>query len=309
MRFLIYFLLFFYTLSFNSCSDADDVSSTPETEVITDDTTVNTDDSESSNLDALVIEEVSYGTNEQQTYDIYLPAGRSNEDTKTILLIHGGGWIDGDKADMNEFITLLQQTHPDHAIVNINYVLAQVPSIPAFPNQFLDIERVINQLKNSAESLNFRAEFGIIGVSAGAHIGLVYDYSYDTEDDVKFVIDIVGPTDFDDPFYANDPLFNAFINAMVDEAAYENTPDTIAAISPAQLVTQASSPTLLVYGNQDPIVPLTNGQRLEAALGNADVIHQFNIYDAGHGDFDEAATLDISLKISGYIDTYLPVQE
>lgn len=308
MRLPIYLLFFLFTFSVVSCSDTDDSSSDQDEEMTIDDGIL-TDDSEIVNLEALVLEDVPYGTNSQQTYDMYLPAGRSEDETKTILLIHGGGWIQGDKADMNEFVTLLQQTHPNHAIVNMNYVLAQVPAIPAFPNQFLDIQRVIDQLKENEEALNFKAELGIIGTSAGAHLGLVYDYSYDVNDDVKFVVDIVGPTDFDDPFYANDPLFNAFISAMVDESAYENTPDVIAAISPAQLVTQSSSPTLLIYGNQDPIVPLTNGQRLETSLGNADVTHQFNIYDAGHGDFDEASIIDISIKISGYINSYLAVED
>lgn len=302
MIFRIYVPFVLFIIFLASCSDSDDISS--------DDTILTMDtESENINLEALILENVSYGADAQQSYDLYLPEGRSRERTKTILLLHGGGWTGGDKSDMTEFVSLIQERHPNHAIVNMNYILAQIPTIPAFPNQFLDIQKLINQLKESEESLGIKAEFGIIGVSAGAHLGLVYDYSYDTEDDIKFVVDLVGPTDFDDPFYASDPLFNLFINAMVDESAFANTLDIVAAISPAQLVTENSSPTLLIYGNQDPIVPLTNGQRLETALGIENIPHKFNIYDAGHGDFDDDAIIDISIEIANFIDSYLPIEE
>ena len=43
---------------------------------------------------------VSYGSNSEQVFDIYLPANRS-DDTKIMILVHGGGWTSGDKADRN----------------------------------------------------------------------------------------------------------------------------------------------------------------------------------------------------------------
>ena len=36
--------------------------------------------------------------------DIYLPANRSVTATKVIIMIHGGGWTGGDKADFNVMI-------------------------------------------------------------------------------------------------------------------------------------------------------------------------------------------------------------
>ena len=155
---------------------------------------------------------VSYGDNPQQKYDLYLPEGRSSEKTKIIILIHGGGWIDGDKEDMNEYIPILKEKHPNHAIVNINYVLAAPPSTPAFPNQFLDVGKVINKLTQESEELELLPEFGLIGASAGAHIALQYDYVYDTDDKVKMICDIVGPTDFTDPFYTENPNFQILLN-------------------------------------------------------------------------------------------------
>ena len=44
--------------------------------------------------------DISYGNNELQTYDLFLPAGRSSATTDLVLLIHGGSWISGDKSDI-----------------------------------------------------------------------------------------------------------------------------------------------------------------------------------------------------------------
>ena len=42
---------------------------------------------------------VSYGSDENQVFDIYLPENRTNN-TKILILIHGGSWISGDKLDI-----------------------------------------------------------------------------------------------------------------------------------------------------------------------------------------------------------------
>jgi len=54
-------------------------------------------------LDALTLLDVSYGDQEQQIYDIYLPEGRTRKSTKTIILIHGGSWVAGDKVSMDSY--------------------------------------------------------------------------------------------------------------------------------------------------------------------------------------------------------------
>jgi len=252
-------------------------------------------------------ENVSYGSDPQQVYDIYLPEGRTSSKTKVIVLVHGGGWTAGDKADMTAFIDIIQTNHPDHAIVNMNYVLATLDT-PAFPNQFLDIDRVISKLTSEAEALQIIPEFGLIGTSAGAHLSLQYDYVYDTEDRVKFVADIVGPTDFTDPFYANDPNFQAALEFFVDESAYPNTTNYAAAVSPALQVSASSSPSILFYGNSDPLVPLSNGETLKTALTAAEVTNSISVYEGGHGDdWSEADKLDLQIQLSAFINNHLQI--
>src|SRR5690606_32330235 len=249
---------------------------------------------------------VSYGNNDQQKYDLYLPANRSVEKTKVIVLVHGGGWTGGDKADMGFFIQNIKLRHPDHAIVNINYVLADA-NTPAFPNQFLDLDAVINKLTDEKSELHILPEFALIGASAGAHISLLYDYVYDTDDQVKLVSDIVGPADFTDPFYSENPDFNMLMAALVDENAYPPGTNYAEVLSPALRVSNTSSPTLLFYGNTDPLVPLSNAATLNEALNVEEIDHNFTVYEGGHGNWSPTDFEDLQTQISTYVDAYLEV--
>lgn len=251
---------------------------------------------------------VSYGFNNQQKFDLYLPAGREVGKTKVIILVHGGGWIDGDKSDMEYIIPLIKAQHPKHAIMNLNYVLADSIT-PAFPNQFLDIGKAIEKIDAQKNEYHILPEFALIGTSAGAHISLMYAYQYDQEKQVKFIADIVGPTDFTDNFYTENPDFDELLRALTDESAYPPNTNFAQVLSPVFQVTDQSCPSLLFYGNQDPLVPLSNGESLSGALGGAGVVHSFSIYSGGHGNWSQSNYENMLSQISSYIDTYLKIAE
>ena len=266
---------------------------------------------ESSIEDPLLAEtflDVSYGTHEQQKYDLYLPAGRSENKTKVLVLVHGGGWTSGDKSDMDFILPYIKSRHPKHAILNVNYVLAD-STIAAFPNQFLDLQKALQKIRSEKNSLHLLPEFGLIGTSAGAHISMIYAYQYDDSKDVKFIADIVGPTDFTDPYFNDNPDFSNIMNILVDESAYQNNTNIVEALSPISHVNNQTCPSLLFYGASDPLVPLSNGQRLSSVLANAGVAHNFTIYDGGHGNWSQPNVEDMIHQISGYVDTYLKITE
>lgn len=280
---------------------------TDDMETVDDD---NSDDGNSEDplpLEAETLLNVSYGSHPQQNYDLYLPAGRSSTVTKVIMLVHGGGWTEGDKSNMQNFVEIIQQDFPNHAIVNVNYILAVFPNTPAFPNQFLDLDLVIEKLTTESDDLQILPEFGMIGSSAGAHLSLMYDYVYDTEDQVKFVSDIVGPTDFTDPFFADDPLFEAALEFFVDESQYPAGTNYAEAVSPVYQVSDFSSPTIMFYGMDDPIVPLSNGKTLDSTLSENMIDHSFTIYKGGHGDdWSPQSLADLRSQLGDYINLYLP---
>ncbi|WP_310993793.1 alpha/beta hydrolase [Aequorivita marina] len=252
--------------------------------------------------------DVSYGAHPAETYDLYLPKNRATDKTKVIALVHGGGWTTGDKDDVALYIPYLQQKHPDYAIVNINYVLAD-ENTPAFPNQILNIAAVLDKLTDEKKELQILPEFALIGVSAGAHLSLLYDYVYDADDHVKLVADIVGPTDFTDPNYTPSTDLPTLIALMVDESAYPPGTNYVEVLSPALQVSTVSSPSLLFYGNADPLVPLSNAITLNEALNTHEIDHNFNVYEGGHANWATNDVDDMLNQISDYINRYLEIEK
>ncbi|MFK5879400.1 MAG: alpha/beta hydrolase [Flavobacteriaceae bacterium] len=256
-------------------------------------------------LEAIELLNVSYGASASQKYDLYLPANRSNLITKVFVLVHGGSWIGGDKNDMNFMVDVLKFSYPDYAIVNINYRLASIGNSP-FPMQLNDIASVILDLENNEESYQITGDFGFIGVSAGAHLSMVYAYDFDLDSDVHFVSSIVGPTNFTDPSYTDDPAFENFRIGMelMTGVSFANDPQFYEDFSPYHVATATSPPTILFYGGQDELVPTSQGVEMHAKLDELGVTNEFTLYEnEGHGWEGDNFT-DTLNKLSAFIDTY-----
>ncbi len=254
------------------------------------------------NLVAQTLLNVSYGSDAEQIADIYLPANRMSITTKTILVVHGGGWSGGDKADLSPIITTLQSQFPNRAIVNMNYRLGTTES-PGFPKQIQDIEQLIAHLKSS--DYQIANQYALVGVSAGAHLSLLYSYKYDSNNEVKAVASIVGPTDFTDPNYNTSPLFNGGLSPLVGAFTYQNNPEIFIEVSPATHVNNQSPPTAMFMGDQDPLVPATQGPILKQKLDNVDVENELTIYNGGHGNWDEPSLINFQQKLIAFINTHL----
>ncbi|MFT3945363.1 MAG: alpha/beta hydrolase [Agriterribacter sp.] len=100
--------------------------------------------------------------------DIYLPAGRTKT-TKTIVLIHGGGWTEGNKNDLTAAIPELQRQLPDYAFININYRLAK-DGTNLFPSQENDTKSAIALYLQNAGNFNVSTEIVLAGFSAGGRV-------------------------------------------------------------------------------------------------------------------------------------------
>jgi acetyl esterase/lipase len=240
---------------------------------------------------------VAYGTDRQQKMDVYLPANRTT-DTKVVIVIHGGAWVEGDKADMAGVAAIVHERFPDYAVVNINYRLA-TQSSPAFPKQTEDLRKVINFLKDSNYTIS--DDYALVGASAGAHIAMLYSYNYDTASDVKVVCNIVGPADFSDPAYVTHPLYSFAAQALLGTPNV--TEQMIADVSPINHITAQSPPTITFYGGVDPLIPSSQGPRLEAALDAAGVYNEFYFYpEGGHADWDQATFDDVYARFTAFFN-------
>jgi len=275
--------LAFIGVLFLSCSNEDsELSSEPEI------------------IEAYEALDVSYGSDSNQVFDIYLPEGRT-ENTKVLFLVHGGSWVGGDKEDMNGVRDYVLQNHPSLGIVNMNYTLAGANS-PPIPMQTNDISAVVNYITSNKTSLIISDDIGFIGLSAGAHLSLLWSYANDTNNQVDMVCSIVGPANFTDPAYYNsaNPVFQSMYILFGNPSI-----PFLESASPYHTATTTSPPTLLFYGGQDPLVPNSQGIDLDSQLTNLGVPHEFTFYEEeGHGWYGQNLT-DTFNKISNYINQYL----
>ena len=245
--------------------------------------------------------DVSYGNRANQTFDLYLPANRTFN-TKVLILVHGGGWSSGDKIDMNPIKDLIRLDLPNYAIVNMNYRLADNENKP-YPMQTDDISSVISYLKNNEGKYTISDDYGFIGVSAGAHLSLLWSYKFDTQNHVKMVCSIVGPTNFTDPNYLNN--IDPDLQAMLDLYGTNLTLEFLEEVSPYHQATSLSPPTILFYGGQDPLIPVSQGTDMRDKLISLSVINEFTLYpDAGHG-WTGLELIDTWSKLKNFINLYL----
>ena len=250
-----------------------------------------------SNLPAQDLLNFAYGDDPLQKMDVYLPAGR-NADTKVFILVHGGGWSGGSKAEFGYVVPILQSQFPGYAIVNMNYRLATIES-PAFPKQIDDIASVIDHIKGS--DFNISSDIAFIGASAGAHLAMLYSYKHDSDDDVKAVCNIVGPADFTDPAYLDNPMFSYGALYLIGNVNWQENPEIITDVSPTQHVSADSPPTILFYGGQDPLIPVSQATRLKAKLDQYDVYNEYYLYaNGGHGNWNTQTMIDFQTKLIAF---------
>lgn len=243
--------------------------------------------------------DVSYGSDAHQVYDIYLPENRTSA-TKIMIVVHGGGWNAGDKSDINNFKDFIREKHPDLAVVNMNYRLADENN-PPYPMQTDDITAVVNDLKAKQTEYQIGTDLGFFGISAGGHLSLLWSYVFDVENKVKMVCSFTGPTDLTAPEYLNSE--NLVLRDLILQFGEEI--EVLENVSPLFKVTSTSPPTLLFYGGADPLIPTSQGVELDAKLTELNVVHEFTLYpNEGHGWVGDNL-LDTSLKLEAFINNYL----
>ena len=119
---------------------------------------------------------------------------------------------------------------------------------------------------------------------------------------------MVGPTDFTDPFYQNRPDFEELMDLLVDEKTYPNISENLEVLSPAHQINQDSSPTIMFYGLEDPIVPINNAYVLKEELTENNIDKSFHTYNGGHNNWTEADYENLHNELSLFINEHLAIQ-
>lgn len=278
---VISFVAFFIS----SCSKSTDTVTPPNT--------TNT----ASKLDTM---NVAYGIEAAQKMDIYLPANRSDANTKVFVMIHGGAWTAGDKSDFNSTIPSIQSGLSNYTIININYRLAVPPSTNLWPTQINDVNAAFDYIIANANYYHYNPnKIVVMGASAGAHLGMLKAYKYNSNNRIKTVVDYFGPTDMADLYN-----FQVGLQKQLFELFMGGTPTSVPTVytnaSPLFSVNASSPPTIIFHGTADNVVPLSQSTRLKTALQTASVTQQYTEYVGdGHG-FNSTNSSDAYTKFIAF---------
>lgn len=242
---------------------------------------------------------VSYGSDPLQKMDVYLPANRSKDSTKILFLIHGGGWIAGDKNDFADAVNYFKVQLPYYAIVNMNYRLAALPAQNIWPTQLNDVNSAISFLESKSSEYKINSnKIAIGGASAGGHLALLKAYKYNTGN-IKTVVDLFGPTDMADLYNFN-ASYQTLLTLFMQGTPISNASNYYNA-SPLNFVSNLVPPTIIFHGGLDATVPIKQSDSLHVRLTNAGVIKQYHIYPTeGHG-WTGANAIDTYTKMLNFI--------
>lgn len=221
-----------------------------------------------------------------QKLDIYLPD--KGGPWPLVIYVHGGSWMNGDKA---EAAGLAKWLNPlGYVVASLNYRM--FPSV-RFPLFIEDTKCGVRFLRAHAVEYNLDPEhFATWGASAGGHLVAMlgvtdpsagWDVGQYTEQSsrVQAVVDMSGPANLSVGFQKSvlqTVIFSVFgMTRGIQEIG-----------SPVTYATSDDPPFLIIHGDQDPIVPVEQGQAMYDALIKAGVSAKLVIVKNGLHDLTAA---------------------
>ena len=207
-----------------------------------------------------------------------------------VLMVHGGGWIGGDKSQYQKFGEKLAEK--GYVAFSINYRL-----LPAFthPAQIDDTQRAMRWIRAHAAAYNLDPKrIGALGDSAGGHLVSLLG-TWETRDNsdpelarfsskANCVVDLYGPSDFTVSSTQASPQGLQLVTMFFGGKTQAEAMDAYREGSPVAHVDKHSAPFLIMHGDKDPLVPISQSERLNKALKAAKVESTFVIFsNEGHG--------------------------
>ncbi|MEJ8554780.1 alpha/beta hydrolase fold domain-containing protein [Tepidibacter sp. Z1-5] len=254
-----------------------------------------------------VFEDITYKfvDGQELKLDIYMANVLDDEKRPAIVYVHGGFWAFGNKKSeipyFKDLINILN--NKGFTFVSIDYRLTNKNT--KFPEPVKDVKDAIRWLRKNAVSYNIdENKIGICGNSAGGHLalleGLTDDSMYLGNEDLKnisskvnFIISFFGPTDLTlvkgKKYTATTKnLIGGTINDMKD--IYINA-------SPMYCLSENTPPILLIHGEKDTIVPISQSKALYEKSKSLGIDVEFvPVKNASHGLISTAGEINPSLN-------------
>ena len=225
-----------------------------------------------------VIQDIPYGTADGAPLllDACFPADADIDDPgspprASIVVIHGGSWQHGDKANLNWRSVCQWLASEGFVAVSVNYRL--VPTA-TFPAQLDDVQDAVRWLRDPAQVLRYNLDpdrIGAFGGSAGGNLsallGTVGSGPWTDDARVAAVADLSGPVDLRKPIRTTDSYNQDFAQVVLDYlgcTTYADCPG-VAKASPVFLADETDPPFFVAHST-DEFIPIKQSDELVAAL-------------------------------------------
>jgi len=271
-------------------------------------------------------DDIAYGATKNQNIDLCLPEGKT--ETGLMVFIHGGGFSGGKKEEWEEEMRTVAETY-GIATCSVGYRL--------MTGTIIDAEDMMDDIQRSLELIGLLCErkgvkitsVAFKGYSAGGHLALLYAYEHadDSPFPVKFVTAMAGLADNAAPtLYEGNYLvpkkstykLYGFISGVRVTEKNLNTARVQRALVKASPITYAAAdsvPTILLHGDEDPVVPYQNILELRDKLESLEAEytlftlkgmgHIISTFPSGYNEENTEIYRQYREKEAGYITEYL----
>lgn len=247
-----------------------------------------------------VIRDIRYreGDSRQWKLDLAVKKDKTAPAKPGIVVIHGGGWLEGDKSSFASREHGVPGNIVDFAAsgfvaASINYRLSgEAP----FPAALEDCKTAVRWMRAHAKDYNLNpARIGAYGNSAGGHLALLLGMASQgtttTESDgpfpdqsssVQAVASDSGPIDLAEQ-YRQGALRRVCVQFMGGPPEGERA-SAYRRASPSEQISPRTPPLLLIYGVDDEQVPIESADRFVLALGRAGLkdVSYYRLARVGH---------------------------
>lgn len=240
--------------------------------------------------------------------DIFIPPA-SKRNGIGVLLVHGGGWVRGDRTQLRGYGVLLGRL--GYTCVASEYRLSGEAKHPAALH---DVKAALRYMHAEREALQIdEGKIVVSGNSAGAHLALMLaatqrDPAFEGEGGnpdaattMGAVIAIYPPTRMSKD---DKPLGGMVREYLGPDAGIEEA----LAASPLHVAHADFPPTLLIHGNADEIVPVKDSQLMYEALINEGVTTEMHIFAGAKHAFDAEPLFgrQCASLISLFVERHVP---